>query len=169
MKYYALVRYLGTYDNVLLNHYMGNSGTPLELNMSAFDEWGGAREELRGRIAAKAAEMARTIPCPGSATVIETESGGFTSITKMINLYILTANYHLTVKKVKCLWCGCRTSVEVLINFHATDRTDFNPGDSFGGLGVVIANDLIIACHIGKPFDISARETETSRSLSSCK
>ncbi|MGI6417985.1 MAG: RHS repeat-associated core domain-containing protein [Thermoguttaceae bacterium] len=165
MKYYALVRATGTYDNILLNHYMDSPGTPLVLSISAFDQWGGARSELLARIAAKASEMASGIPCPGSRTLIATESGSFTSITKMINVYTLTANFSLTVAKQKCRCGGCSTVMDVLVNFKATDRTDFNPGDAFGGPGITIADSLIIACNIGKPFDISASSTKTSSTV----
>ena len=121
--------------------------------------------ELLARIKARASKIASGIPCPGSKTLIAKENGSFTSITKMINVYELTANFHLTVSKKDYCCNECSTEMDVLINFKATDRTDFNPGDVFGGPGITIEDSLIIACNIGNSFDISAHSTEIFHSV----
>ncbi len=164
MKYYALVRALGTYDNILLNHYLGSSGEDLLLPMGAFDHWGGARRTLLWKILDEVDKLRKDIPCNSSRSGDgEIPGQQFTSLTKMINVYTMSANYTWDFSK-KCDGCKCSSfKGKLWMTFEAIDRTDFNPGDVFGaGLGawgIYITDSLVLACNMGKPFDIRAVST----------
>lgn len=169
MKYYSLVRSLGTWDNMLLNHYMDSSGTPLELSMSAFDDGGWKRRSMAKKIAkiSEAAARAAT-PCNGSASGGDVLVEGGKSITVMVNQYTMTANYGWGARKK----CDCKGKCKEFsgsyhIDFVATDRTDFNELEGVYVLGIGFSDRLIVACGVGLPFDISGKST-ASGTFSGC-
>jgi hypothetical protein len=170
MKYYALVRALGTWDNILLNHYMGGTGTPVELSMGAFDDWGTKRRSMASKIAAiTEADAWANTPCNNVAS-----NGGVLqelgqSITAMVNYYTMTAYYGWGAKKT----CDCNGKCTSFtgaysIDFVATDRTDFDANKGVYVLGIGFSDRLIVACGIGVPFEISAKSSD-SGTFSGCK
>jgi RHS repeat-associated protein len=163
MKFYALAFGLATYDNILLNHYMDGSGKAMILPISAFDAFGTQQDTMamtiEGIIKSKG-ECNRTIE--GNGTL----PGGGISLTLMISSYKLDARYHYQVTKTcicgVCVW----RSGSATIDFDASDTTNFDPGKDFGFPGLVMIDDqLILDCKIGKPFKIygsSARDVSFS-------
>lgn len=159
MKYYATLLSFGTYDNLLLDHYLASTGANLDLSMGAFDPWGAARQDLYKIIKGKVIQKTKSLACGRIVAGGGIESGQYKSGTLMINQYGMKASYFFEAKK-KC--CGPLeyTTGRLRVQYKAYDTTDFNPGDAFGALGLYIADSLIIECNIGKPFDIGAVSTK---------
>gem|GEM_PF-2507364 len=174
MKYYALLRSLGTYDNILLEHYLDSSGKDMVLDFSAFDYWGGARSTHYWKVLNAVAKAARTIPCNTTKSGMGTITGQFKSMTLMINTWTLTTNYSWSATKTCGTFCWmptCDLKASIWFNYTAFDITDFNVGvgHTFGGGPIVprITDDLIVACKIGRSFKISASSTDDA-SISGC-
>jgi RHS repeat-associated protein len=165
----------GPVNAILWGHYLNGSGHSREMSIYDFDPIGLARMSLMNETISSVRSRTGTylsqMQCDETRTLKGRRMRSFTSPHMMISSYELEARYEVTLKKVCSSSCCSRLFGRFRYRFTATDRTDFNNNSwdwypaALGLMPYKIYDRLIVACGVGRSFDIWASASSSRGSL----